>query len=120
MACVRIRSCYSSLVIAVRMHAGVLGAINKLHHAAGLHVASDRSCYFENLAFSSQMSADNGDIRGIFGIVKKICGFRIRAPKVVKLKNGTLSSSEDERQQRWQEKKRQRKDEHPPVGTIGR
>ena len=42
-------------------------------------------------------------MRGAFGVVRKISGFNIRAPKVVKLKSGLLSKTEDERQSRWQE-----------------
>jgi len=87
----------------VRLSARLHRGIGSLQHAGRLHVDEDRITHYDHLASSSQLCAARSDMRGAFGVVRKISGFNIRAPKVVKLKSGLLSKTEDERQSRWQE-----------------
>eukprot|EP00972_Heterocapsa_arctica_P041900 6179907-Heterocapsa_arctica.AAC.1 len=42
-------------------------------------------------------------MRGTYSIVKRLSGFTIRVPKAIKQKDGSLASSEQARQERWQE-----------------
>ena len=102
-ACSMTSGAYDTLVFANRAFAVLSRCVAQLHYASSLHVVDDRRRYFEQLSMSAQLAAHNGDIRGTFSVVRKLSGFRIRPPKVIKLKDGTISTTEEERQNRWQE-----------------
>ncbi|CAK0811430.1 unnamed protein product [Prorocentrum cordatum] len=64
----------------------------------------DRHLFLEDKAREAQCAAARGDWRGTFGVVRSLSGRAASlADHPVLLKSGALSSSEAERQARWQE-----------------
>ena len=73
-----------------------------LQRCMNQHIRDDRKQYYERLAMDAQACARRGDLRGAYGIAKKLGGFRLRPPKAVRLADGSVSMSAEERCDRWQ------------------
>eukprot|EP00973_Karenia_brevis_P092226 12411362-Karenia_brevis.AAC.1 len=73
-------------------------ALTGLHWTLKQYILADRLQHLENLAASAQTAAANCDIRGAFGVVRKLRGFKPRPPKTVFLEDGSTTSLEEERQ----------------------
>ena len=68
------------------------------------HVIYDRQIFLEQRARDAQRAASYNDWRGLYAIVRSLGGIASSStPRPVKQKDGSLTSSEDARQLRWQE-----------------
>ena len=69
-----------------------------------MHVLHDRQIFLEQRARDAQTAASYNDWRGLYAIVRSLGGASSSStPRHVKQKDGSLTSSEDARQLRWQE-----------------
>ena len=92
-----------SFVILSRLEDLAFQCIRLLQLASRGELQYDRLQHHESLAGPEEFAAVKGDMRTSFKVVKKIGGFTIRAPKIVRLVDGSLSTSEEQRQERWQQ-----------------
>ena len=66
-------------------------------------IRQDRVCFYERMAMTANQAAEAGDIRGIYTVLKRILGSKKRPPNSIEMADGTLTSSESERQATWQD-----------------
>ena len=71
--------------------------------AAGALSRIDKAIFLHDLAHRAHIKAYQGDFAGTFAIVRSLSGYAPRPIKVVKQLDGSMTSSEQERQLRWQE-----------------
>jgi hypothetical protein len=84
---------------AVTQRAGML--LGALIHIC---IDYDRQLFLESRAQDAQRAASQKDWRGLYGIVRSLGGLgSSSAPHPVRRVDGTLTTSEQERQERWQE-----------------
>jgi DNA-directed RNA polymerase subunit RPC12/RpoP len=87
-----------------RINACLWCACSRLQQLTRPMVQLDRQCFLEQRAVDAQRAAHNGDSQETFAIVRSLSGGqRSVANQPVMRKDGTLTSSDMERQERWQE-----------------
>ena len=59
-------------------------SIRLLQYASRADLLADRLAHYESVDGSSQIAAANGDMRTAFKVVKKLSGFSVRGPQVVR------------------------------------
>jgi hypothetical protein len=77
--------------------------ITRAQHVITVLVVDDRQVFLQRMAAEAQVAAWNGDARSCFAVVRALAGAGSQVAKVVKLKDGALSQSDEQRQARWQE-----------------
>jgi hypothetical protein len=89
---------------ALRGAAAANGAMAKLHAVAVVHTRGDRDAFPEKMAIQAQFSALSGNFRASYQVTRSLSGFVPGQLESVKMLDGTMSSSEAQRQERWQER----------------
>ena len=85
------------------LEASAYGAIVLLQKNISQYIREDRRLYYDHLAIQAQTAATHGDLRGTYVIVKKLTGAPVKPPKAVRLLDGTVSTSTQDRCNRWQQ-----------------
>ena len=81
----------------------VVSAIGSLHFEIRRRTKRDRIEFIDGMAMQAQAAALSNDFRKSFQIVRLLAGFTPRPLQAVRLKNGSLSTTIAERDDRWQE-----------------
>ena len=95
-----------SQMVLSRLHlwiAIVVSAIGSLHSAISRRTKRGRIGFIDGMALQAQAAAVSNDFRKSFQIVRPLAGFTPRPLQAVRLKNGSLSTTIAERDDRWQE-----------------
>ena len=85
------------------MQSGIMRALRKWSSISRVLVFADKQYYLCSKAAESQRAAHNNDMRTCYSIARSLSGFTVRQDKSVLKTNGERTSSEQERQLRWQE-----------------
>ena len=66
-------------------------------HGVTALIKADREDYYTRLAMTAHAASERGDMKGVFGVVKRLTGFSIRPPKTFKMNDGSLTESVEQR-----------------------
>ena len=103
MAAARLAPVVSLCQVACRFEAIAFHSISLVQNTVKPSLHEDRMTFCSQLAAKAQICTHMGDLRGTYTIAKRLCGVKVRPPRVVKLSNGTLCHDEASRKQRWTE-----------------
>ena len=91
------------LAVMFRVDAACYCAIYLVKKSSGVLARIDRATFLHDLAHKANVKAYQGDFAGTFEIIRSLSGYTPRPIKAVKQLDGCMTSSEHERQLRWQE-----------------
>jgi len=85
------------------INAGIGSAIYFTKSIVALHAREDKAFFYDGVAFKAAKCVERGDFSGTYKIVKSLGKFTPRPLKAVKRKDGSFTTTVNERELRWQE-----------------